>query len=68
MRQAWWGRSARYAVGQLSRDAVARHIGSRIGVTATTITLDHPNAAHDVDKAADLAFAERKLRERAEPT
>lgn len=52
---------ALYAVGRLSRDAVAGHIGSKIGVAATTIALDHPNAAHDVDKAADMAFAERKL-------
>lgn len=52
---------ALYAVGRLSRRSVANHIGDKIGVTATTIALNHPNAAHDVDKAADMAFAERKL-------
>jgi GTP:adenosylcobinamide-phosphate guanylyltransferase len=52
---------ALYAVGRLSREAVAKHIGDKIGVTATTIALNQPNAAHDVDKATDMAFAELKL-------
>lgn len=56
---------ALYVMGRLSRAAVAKHIGNKIGCVATTVALSHPNAAHDVDKAADMVFAERKLAERS---
>lgn len=52
---------ALYAAGRLTRDGAARRIGAKAGCDARIVTLDHPDAAHDVDKAEDMAFAERRL-------
>jgi len=52
---------ARYALGALSAAAAARALGRAAGCAAALVALDHPDAAHDVDKASDLAFARRRL-------
>lgn len=52
---------ALYALGRLDRDGAARRIGARAGCDARIVTLDHPDAAHDVDRPEDMAFAERRL-------
>ncbi|MEX2520158.1 MAG: NTP transferase domain-containing protein [Paracoccaceae bacterium] len=50
-----------YLCGRLSRARVAKMIGRLAGCKAAIVLLDHPNAAHDVDKRADLDFAEKRL-------
>lgn len=61
-RKVGLGALALFALRLMSRDRAARMIGARAGCTARIVTLNHPNAAHDVDKAADIAFANSKLR------
>lgn len=56
---------ARYLLGRLSMAGAAAALGRATGCRAALLTLPFPDAAHDVDKPADLAFAERRLRERA---
>ena len=51
----------RYALGLLSSKAAAAALGRAAGCRAALITLPFPDAAHDVDKPADLAFAEARL-------
>lgn len=56
---------ARYALGRLSMDAAAAALGRAAGCRAAMLALPFPDAAHDVDKPADLAFAEARLGGRA---
>ncbi|MCL5775976.1 nucleotidyltransferase family protein [Limibaculum sp. FT325] len=56
---------AAYAAGWLTMAGAARALGRAAGCTAALVTLDHAEAAHDVDKPADLAFAEARLRAHA---
>ena len=51
----------RYALGLLSSRAAAAALGRAAGCRAALIMLPFPDAAHDVDKPADLAFAEARL-------
>ncbi len=51
----------RYAMGLLSTKAAAAALGRAAGCRAALVILPFPDAAHDVDKAADLAFAETRL-------
>jgi GTP:adenosylcobinamide-phosphate guanylyltransferase len=51
----------RYALGLLSTRAAAAALGRAAGCKAALITLPFPDAAHDVDKPSDLAFAEARL-------
>jgi GTP:adenosylcobinamide-phosphate guanylyltransferase len=51
----------RYACGVLSIKAAAGALGRAAGCRMALITLPFPDAAHDVDKPADLAFAEARL-------
>jgi len=51
----------RYALGLLSMRAAAASLGRAAGCRAALIVLPFPDAAHDVDKPADLAFAETRL-------
>ncbi len=66
MRALGWGTVIRYAAGRLTLaqavDRLSRRLGLRIGV----VLLPFPEAAVDVDKLDDRAFAERILAERAE--
>ena len=55
----------RHLVGRLDRTAAADALGRRAGCRAALVMSDHPDAAHDVDAPADLAFVERRLAERA---
>jgi hypothetical protein len=55
---------ASYAAGRLTMAGAADALGRAAGCRAVLVTLDHPDAAHDVDKPADLAFAEARLRAR----
>ncbi|MDT8344131.1 MAG: NTP transferase domain-containing protein [Thermohalobaculum sp.] len=55
---------AAYAAGWLTMAAAARALGRAARCSASLVTLDHAEAAHDVDKPADLAFAEAMLRAR----
>ncbi|MBK0400293.1 nucleotidyltransferase family protein [Limibaculum sp. M0105] len=55
---------ASYAAGLLTMAGAAGAIGRAAGCSAALVTLDHPDAAHDVDKPADLVFAETRLRAR----
>src|SRR5690606_26237318 len=69
-RMAWAigpGVLARYLAGRLDRAAAARALGRAAGCTAALALIDHPDAAHDVDKPDDLAFAARRLEMRANP-
>lgn len=52
---------ARYATGTLSLAAAEAAASRALGASCRLVLLDQPEAAHDVDKAADLAFAERVL-------
>jgi len=52
---------ARYLAGRLDRAGAARAIGRAAGCRAALVLLDHPDAAHDVDRPGDLAFAARRL-------
>jgi GTP:adenosylcobinamide-phosphate guanylyltransferase len=54
----------RYALGLLSTRAAAAALGRAAGCRAALIMLPFPDAAHDVDKPEDLAFAEARLAER----
>jgi GTP:adenosylcobinamide-phosphate guanylyltransferase len=51
----------RYAMGVLSMRAASRALGRAAGCKAALVALPFPDAAHDVDKPADLAFAEARL-------
>ena len=51
----------RYALGLLSIRAAAAALGRAAGCKAALIVLPFPDAAHDVDKPSDLAFAEARL-------
>lgn len=51
----------RYAMGLLSAQAAATAIGRATGCPAALIALPFPDAAHDVDKPADLDFAVARL-------
>ena len=51
----------RYAMGILSMRSAAWALGRAAGCKAAMITLPFADAAHDVDKPADLAFAEGRL-------
>lgn len=53
-----------YALGRLTRKKAAAMIARKAGCRVEIILLDHPEAAHDVDKAADMAFAETRLAQR----
>jgi len=55
---------AAYAAGRLTMAGAAQALGRAAGCSAALVALDHPEAAHDVDKPADLAFAEARLRAR----
>lgn len=55
---------AAYLAGLLSSRAAARAVGRAAGCRAALVALPFPDAAHDVDKPEDLAFAERRLAER----
>jgi GTP:adenosylcobinamide-phosphate guanylyltransferase len=57
---------ARYASGLLTTRAAAAALGRAAGCRAAMIPLPFPDAAHDVDKPADLAFAETRLAMRDE--
>ncbi|MEM8787937.1 MAG: NTP transferase domain-containing protein [Pseudomonadota bacterium] len=52
---------ARYAAGRLSSAQAAAALGKKAGCRAAIIPVHYPDAAHDVDKPADLAFAEARL-------
>jgi len=56
----------RYACGFLSTKAAAAALGRAAGCRLALIALPFPDAAHDVDKPADLAFAEARLAARGE--
>ncbi len=51
-----------YLLGRLSRKSAAARIGRLAECRTEIVLLDHPNAAHDVDKPADLEFARSRLR------
>jgi CTP:molybdopterin cytidylyltransferase MocA len=51
----------RYALGVLSTEGAAAALGRAAGCKAALIVLPFPDAAHDVDKPADMAFAEARL-------
>ncbi|HUF86119.1 MAG TPA: nucleotidyltransferase family protein [Thermohalobaculum sp.] len=55
---------ARYALGRLTMLGAATALGRAAGCRAAMLVLPFPDAAHDVDKPDDLAFAERRLGER----
>lgn len=55
---------ALYALGRLSRAKAAAMIGAKAGCHAAIVLLDHPEAAHDVDKPADMDFARQRLEAR----
>lgn len=52
---------ASYVLGRLTTADAAAALGRRAGCAAAMVRLPFPDAAHDVDKAADLAFAEARL-------
>ncbi len=51
-----------YLFGRLSRKRVEAMIGRKAECRTAVVLLDHPLAAHDVDKPADLEFARSRLR------
>ena len=51
----------RYAVGILTMRGATRALGRAAGCKAAMIALPFPEAAHDVDKPGDIAFAEACL-------
>lgn len=55
----------RYLAGRLDAAAAARALGRVAGCSAAFAFIHHPDAAHDVDTAQDMAFAEMRLRARA---
>ena len=67
-RMAWAlgpGVLARYALGRLSMADAAEAVGRACDCRAAMLTLPFGEAAHDVDRPEDLAFAGRRLAERA---
>jgi len=56
----------RYACRLLSTRAAAAALGRATGCRMALIALPFPDAAHDVDKPADLAFASARLAARGE--
>ena len=63
-RMAWAvgpGVLARYLAGRLDSRAAARAVGRAASCSAAFALIDHADAAHDVDRPDDLAFAERRL-------
>lgn len=67
-RMAWTlgpGTLARYALGRLTMDGAAEAVGRAAGCRAALVPLPFADAAHDVDKPADLDVAEARLRARA---
>lgn len=58
----------RYACRILSTAGAASALGRAAGCRMALIALPFPDAAHDVDKPADLAFAEARLAARDEPS
>ena len=56
----------RYAMGLLSTKGAAAALGRAAGCRAALIKLPFPDAAHDVDKPVDLAFAEMRLAARGD--
>ena len=52
------------ALGLMSRAGAAAAIARRAGCSMAIVTVNHPEAAHDVDKASDIEFVERRLMER----
>ena len=50
-----------YLAGRLDRAGAARALGRAAGCSAALAVIDHPDASHDVDRPADLAFAEARL-------
>jgi GTP:adenosylcobinamide-phosphate guanylyltransferase len=55
----------RYLAGRLDRAAAARALGRAAGCRAAFAVIDHPDAAHDVDRAEDLALVETRLAARS---
>ncbi len=55
----------RYALGRLSMETAAAALGRAAGCRTAMLALPFADAAHDVDKPADLAFAEARLKGRA---
>jgi GTP:adenosylcobinamide-phosphate guanylyltransferase len=51
----------RYALGLLSSRGAAAALGRAAGCRAALIMLPFPDAAHDIDKPEDLAFAEARF-------
>jgi GTP:adenosylcobinamide-phosphate guanylyltransferase len=51
----------RYAAGMLSTKVAGKALGKAAGCRAAMIMLPFPDAAHDIDKPEDLAFAEVRL-------
>ena len=67
-RMAWTlgpGVLLRYALGRITMARAADALGRAAGCRAAMVTLPFPDAAHDVDRPADLAFAEARLEARA---
>lgn len=52
---------ARFLLGRLTLTQAVALAGARLGVTARAVVLPHPEAAIDVDTAADLVLAEQIL-------
>jgi len=50
-----------YVTGLLTTEGAARAVGRVAGCRAKLVLLPFPDAAHDVDKPEDLAFAERRM-------
>jgi GTP:adenosylcobinamide-phosphate guanylyltransferase len=55
----------RYLASRLDSAAAARALGRAADCSAAFAVIHHPDAAHDVDSAEDMAFAEMRLRARA---
>jgi GTP:adenosylcobinamide-phosphate guanylyltransferase len=51
----------RYVLGVLTTKAAARALGRAAGCRAAMVFVPFPDAAHDVDKPSDLAFAKARL-------
>lgn len=55
------GTLLRYGMGHLTREKAARALAKKAGCSAAIVLLPFPDAAHDVDKAEDLAFVAARL-------
>jgi GTP:adenosylcobinamide-phosphate guanylyltransferase len=67
-RMAWLvgpGTVARYLARSLDREGAAQALGRAAGCSVAFAVIDYPDAAHDVDRPEDLAFAGRRLSARA---